>query len=414
MYKYFLLILLLSFFKANAQEVEIRSLKTYIDDPAIEQDEITFPVLVYDAELNPNLKISFDVNSEFEPRLSIVFRFCDKNWKPYTNLMLTNSGENILPYLNFTLLPSTIEDAKYHYDGTFPDADGYITLPFSGKWQYYITESNDTSVIYASGKFLVVRDPLEMRTSIKREILETQVLFPADLAKVFNLSVELTLPEDLFPFYVENAEIIENHKILYPFKVSKGDNNDFRQFYWDGSRRFRFTSKEIKPGNEYRQTDLRNTNIYSRKTVKAQFEGPETSRFFQEGRRDLNGASILMPYDDEYADYLNVEFNLRAPSDFNKDVLVTGAFNNWVLDPAYRLGNSGGFYTGVLNMKRGIYDYQYVAANVTNNKISEIDWVILEGNNWTTQNVYHVFIYYADPNLGGYDRIIGYSTIMSK
>lgn len=392
-----------------AQDIQIKSLKTYAN-----QDETSFPILVFEEERSPVLKISFDIDTEFEPRLSLVFRFCDKNWRPYTNLMLTNSGENTLPYLNFSLLPSTIKEAKYHYEGTFPDADGYVTFPFSGKWQYYITESNDTSVIYATGKFFVIRDPIQMKTSIKREILETQVLFPADLAKIFNVSVDFTLPEDLFPFYVQQAEIVENQKLLYPYIVTRNDNSEFRQFYWDGQRRFTFTSKQVKPGNEYRQTDLRNSNIYSNKDVKAQFEGPETSRFFQEGRKDLNGASVLSPYNDEYSDYLNVEFRLRAPSDFNKDVLVTGAFNDWVLDPYYKLQNSGGFYSGVINMKRGVYDYQYVAANVDGDYISDIDWLILEGNNWTTQNVYHVFIYYTDQNFGGYDRIIGFSKIVSK
>lgn len=392
-----------------ARSPVIKSLKAFSG-----ADETSFPVLVYEEDSSPSLKIIFDVDADMEPSLSIVFRFCDKNWKPYTNLMLTNSGENTYPYLDFSRLPSSVEGARYHFEGSFPDADDYVTFPFSGKWRYYITESNDTSVIYAEGKFFVIRDPVKIRTSLKKEILETQVLFPADLAKVFNITVDFTLPDELFPFYVQNTEIVENQKISYPYIVGRQENSEFKQFYWDGSKRFSFTSKEIKPGNEYRQTDLRNANVYNRKDVKAQIPGPDISRFFQQGRRDLNGASVLSPFNDEYSEYLEVEFNLRAPSDFRRDVLVTGAFNNWVLDPAYKLNNSGGYYSGVINMKRGLYDYQYVAADVYDDEVVEPDWLILEGNNWTTQNMYHVFVYYQDQNYGGYDRIIGYSKILSK
>ncbi|HAM10712.1 MAG TPA: hypothetical protein DCP74_10665 [Bacteroidales bacterium] len=71
-------------------------------------------------------------------------------------------------------------------------------------------------------------------------------------------------------------------------------------------------------------------------------------------------------------------------------------------------------YTKTIELKRGAYDYQYVVADVINGVIKNDDWLLLEGNTWETSNVYHVFLYYKDPNYGGYDRIIGYSKIISR
>ena len=76
--------------------------------------------------------------------------------------------------------------------------------------------------------------------------------------------------------------------------------------------------------------------------------------------------------------------------------------------------NNYGLYSKTIVLKRGIYDYQYVIADVINNVIKNDNWLYLEGNTWDTSNVYHVFLYYKDPNYGGYDRIIGYAKVVSR
>ena len=50
--------------------------------------------------------------------------------------------------------------------------------------------------------------------------------------------------------------------------------------------KLRFIAKDVRPGNEYRQTNLQNINIYNSKNVKAQFDGMEYSRFLLQGKRD--------------------------------------------------------------------------------------------------------------------------------
>ncbi|MCU7496807.1 MAG: hypothetical protein HF314_05115 [Ignavibacteria bacterium] len=388
----------------------ILSLKAYTN-----RDETTLPVLLYDESGSDLLTIEFDVDADHAPSLSIVFKFCDKNWVPYTNLFLTNTGQNIARNLDFEVLPVTVREAKYHFKGSFPDEYGYVDFPFSGKWRYFITDSQDTSKVYASGKFFALHPIMPANCTIKQEFLEDKNYFPSDLARVFNLTTDFNLPEELFPFYIENVEIIENHKIDYPYTVERTEDNTLNRYYsWDGNKKFSFTSKELRPGNEYRQTDLRNYNIFNSKNVNAQFDGIETSRFFKNGKNDLNGGSILTRYKDENAVYMNVTFRLRPPEDYAKKIFLVGPFSNWDVLPENEMTENDGLFTETLMLKRGVYDYQYVLAYLDDGKISGIDWVTLEGNSFATGNIYHVFIYYADPDKGGYDRIIGYQKVISR
>ena len=65
-------------------------------------------------------------------------------------------------------------------------------------------------------------------------------------------------------------------------------------------------------------------------------------------------------------------------------------------------------------LKRGIYDYQYVTADLNDDySIENESWIELEGNDWKTKNEYYIFLYYNSPEIGDYDKIIGYTQINS-
>ncbi len=405
-------IILISFFAFSSifpQKLEIKSLKAFAAD-----NEASLPVITPQRENNRYLSIEFDVAAPYEPNLVIVFRFCDRDWKPYQNLFLLNQGKNIAYNLSYASLPATVKEANYNYYGTFPDRNDYVDFPFSGKWRFYITDSQDTTKVYASGKFVVILDDIKISTSLKREQLEDKTYFPADMAKVYNITSEFNLPQKMFPTFVDHLEIIENQKFDYPVIVDKNFNTNQRQFYWNGDRKFTFTARDIRPGNEYRETDTRNINKFNSENVRAQFDGLEYSRFFKEEPRDLNGGSKLTFYKNDFATYLNVDFSIRPPGDVTGNIFLVGAFNNWQILPEYEMENNYGVYKISVQLKRGIYDYQYVTADLINGKIKNPDWYILEGNSWETVNDYHVFLYYNDPDKGGYDRIIGYNRILSK
>jgi len=391
-----------------SQNIQVKSLKYFPGN-----NMTGFPIIGAGAN-GGYLTIDFDIMAKQIPDLSIVFRFCDMNWKSYDNLFLANFGKNIARNINFEKLPTTVQQADYHFKGTFPDANNYVEFPFSGNWMFFITDSQDTSKVYGYGKFYVVQNAIEIQDTLTKETLESGNYFPTDLGKVFNITTNFYLDEAFYPAYVNNVTIIENQKIDYPIVINKDFNTNTRQFYWDANRKFEFIARDIRPGNEYRQVDLRDINKFNSVNVNAQFDGLEYSRFFKEGSRDYNGGSIIDNFKDLNATYLNVSFSIRPPENTYGDVFLVGAFNNWDVSPNYRMNYNSGIFSRTIQLKRGIYDYQYVLADYQNGNISNPDWYILEGNSWETSNEYNIFVYYKEPTNGGYDRIIAHSRIISR
>ncbi|MGB5849641.1 MAG: hypothetical protein WBH40_14200, partial [Ignavibacteriaceae bacterium] len=131
MLKYFALLLLLTGYDSiYTQDIQIKSLAIYTTD-----DRLALPVLTSENKFI----VEFDVLSDFEPTLSILFRFCEEGWMPTKNIFLLNQYRNSKQLFHFERLPVTVEDADYNFNGSFPDRDGFIELPFSGKWRFYIT-----------------------------------------------------------------------------------------------------------------------------------------------------------------------------------------------------------------------------------------------------------------------------------
>jgi hypothetical protein len=390
-----------------AQVVQVKSLKYYA-----ENNQAAFPVI--DAGSGGYLTIEFDLKATHIPDLAIVFRFCDMNWKAYDNLFLSNFGKNISRGLDFEKLPANVREADYHFKGKYPDANDYVEFPFSGNWMFYITDTQDTSIVYGYGKFYVVQNVNDIQDTLTNETLESGNYFPNDLGKVFNITTNFILNNKLFPGQVNSVIIIENRKIDYPIVINRTFNTDTRLYYWDANRKFSFIARDIRPGNEYRQVDLRDINLFNSVNVNAHRDGLEYSRFFKEGPKDHNGASLIDNFKDPNSTYLNVYFSISPPDNVYGDVFLVGSFNNWDILPDYRMDYNGGIFSKTISLKRGVYDYQYVLADYRNGNITNPDWYILEGNSWETVNEYNIFVYYNEPTNGGYDRIIAHSKIFSR
>ena len=387
-----------------SQEMIVKSLKVYTTE-----NEIALPVLTG----GNKLVIEFDVQSEFTPNMNVVFRFCDKGWTPTQNIFLFNPSYSTAYFLNFDDLPVTVvEDANYHHKSTYPDDGDQVRFPFSGKWRFYLTDTQDSSIVYATGKFYVVENIVDMDIKMQRDELSDKNYWPVELAKRFSLSSDFYLPEEFYPAFVDRIEIIDNQRTYYPIEVDRKTNTVFRFYKWDANRHFTFTARDIPAGNEFRQVDIRDPDLYSGRDVPAQIDGLEYSRFFLNYEKsDLNGGKIYENYRDAYSTYHNVTFSIRPPDDVYGNIFLVGAFNNWLLSPDYQLYNSEGIFSTIVTLKRGIYDYQYVVGDLENNEIINADWLILEGNTWTNRKEFDVFLYYNEQDKGGYERIIGYKRV---
>ena len=382
----------------------VKSLNVYTSD-----DKIALPVLTG----SNKLVIEFDVQGEYIPNMNVVFRFCDKGWTPTKNIFLLNTAYSTAYFLDFDELPVTvIDDARYHNKSTYPDDRGQVRFPFSGKWRFYLTDIQDSSIVYATGKFFVVEDLVDMEILLKRDELADKNYWPVELAKRFSLSSDFYLPEQFYPAFVDKIEIIDDQRIYYPIIVDRNTNTLFRFYKWDANRHFTFTARDIPAGNEFRQVDIRNPNLYLGRDVDAKLDGIEYSRFFLNYETiDLNGGKIYENYRDAYSTYHNVTFSIRPPDDVYGDIFLVGAFNDWLLSPNYQMYNSNGVFSITTYFKRGVYDYQYVVGEIEDGDVVNADWLILEGNTWTNKKEFDVFLYYNEQDKGGYERIIGYKRV---
>lgn len=401
MHKIFLIFIL---FIANSfSQIVIRSLHVYTTD-----DNRSFPVV----NSSNKLVIDFDVDSQNLPDLNIIFKFCDKNWNPTDNIFLQNQGQNTAFILNYISLPITVEEAKFHFSNKFPDSDGYVSFPYSGKWMFFVVDSKKPELSLAEGKFIVDLSEVQLDVNIKKSNLMDKIYTPNELSRSFEITVNAIIPDNLFPNFVEDVEIFRDHLVDFSLIQNRNDGlNINRDFKWDGANKLSFVFRDFRPGNGYRQVNLMNTNLYSAKNVQAQFDGFETTRFYSAPSIDFNGGMQLLNPKDPYANYMNVIFRLKPANEIYDDIYLLGAFNNWKISDDYKLEFDGNLFTKTILLKRGIYDYQY--AIVYKSK-DDVDLYSLEGNNYNTKSTINILMFYRDPQYGGYDRMIGFSRIHLK
>ena len=227
------------------------------------------------------LVIEFDVQGKFIPNMNIVFRFCDNGWTPTKNIFLLNSQYSTYYFLDFEELPiMVVDDARYHHKSAYPDDRDQVQFPFSGKWRFYLTDTEDSSIVYATGKFYVVNDDVNLGVNIKRDELEDQSYWPVELAKAINVTTDFYLPDDFHPSFVDRIEIVDNQRLYDPVVIDRETNTLYRFYKWDANRSFTFTARDIPAGNEFRQVDIRDHNLFIAKDVRAQLDGLELLQIF--------------------------------------------------------------------------------------------------------------------------------------
>lgn len=404
MLKKIFLFLLVTFVVTVADDdYEIKTLRIYQTG-----NEISFPI----ALLGSKVTIEFDIKSEAEPTWEILFLFCDKEWQPYDNLSLIDEQSNTERNLWFETLNISESRATFHYKGSFPNNN--VKFPRSGKWMFFIRDTYDTDMVYGEGKFYVVNKTIvKLETAISQKSMQGRDIVPAVFGEVNNIKVSVTLTDSLFLDKVENIEVIENKKMEDPIVINKTYDDEFRYYETDNVNSYYFFAKNIQPGSAYRQVNLMSVTKYSAPKTSAHFEGVEVSNKFHPSKRDNFGGSKLMNYEKPYAEYMDVEFKLSLPDGYYKNVYLVGAFTDWDVYPEFRMKEKDGLFTTTAELKRGIYDYQYVVVEFKNNYLSNIDWIELEGNSWATKRKYNVFLFYQSDEDGGYDEIIGYNRIWS-
>ncbi len=229
--------------------------------------------------------------------------------------------------------------------------------------------------------------------------------------RTISIRTNFSLPDSLFSANLKRIEIVTNRKFSYSMIIDRSTFTPDRYYEWDAGSQFSFIARNIRPGNEYRVTDIRDAGKYNAPPVYARFGEIELSNLYTKGKRDFNGASYLMDYRNDHADYLNVTFRIRPPDEIKSSIFLVGSFNNWKVLPEYEMFDDNGMMNLSVELKRGVYEYQYVTGQVVNGKVENLNWEVLEGNFYETENEYNIFLFYGTQEKGGYDKIIGYKKI---
>lgn len=418
MNKFSVLCILMFFNSIQGMEL-IKGLRTYSS-----RGEIFPPIIVYndfdstgtENTINDYIIIEFDVISKLKPNLQIVFKFCDKFWKEQDNLFLQNFNKDKFYNLQYSVAPNGILTYSYSFRQKFPDERKQITFPFSGKYKFLITEFNNENIVYGEGYFFVIYQEFPVRVIYSQEVIDDKIYDIMDFNRREKLQIDVTIPEKYEPFRLNEVEIIQNQKFFYSYFInfSRTTRYEFGKQISPNIRRF--VKRDLFPGNEYRQINLLNVEKYPNYKLLHSFEGIDISRKYNNGGYDLNGGNITYSKSDIFSEYLDYEFQLTLFEDYSKDVFIVGSFNNWKVLPEYKMIKNGNYYSKIVNLKRGIYDYQYVLGKIKGNEvlIEDEDWVEIEGNFWETENTYYIFVYYQSPDFGGYDKIVAFIEIKTK
>lgn len=379
-------------------------------------NEMLPPIIVHGDTLpngTPNtsnnfITVEFDVHMALPPNLEIRFFHCNRDWAQDRNIFLVDEYHNTLLTFSFAPAPNGVEHYTFHYANRYPDPAGVIRFTYSGNWIFQIVNGDDPSAILAEGRFLVVDALCPVRVSVANDYFSEAA---SPLNQVNRVTASVVVPKDLEQAFVTTADVYQDRRFYNPRRIDLNDADPYTFVDGIASLRKQFIVRNMHPGNEYRRLDISNMTAYPNGQPVRLIGGPDLSRFYSEGPRDLGGSARVREFGGLRSDYLLVEFRLSLQHNPESDIFLAGAFNQWRPTAADRLAYDPEqqWYSIREWIRRGVYDYQYIIGtwDETSGEVLGQDWLTLEGNDFRTVADYTVVLYYNDPRFGGFDRIVG-------
>lgn len=394
----FLAAIALISFSVSAQEVYSTKIKGLrVNGEAKDR----FPV----AGLNSDtVSIEFDLDNSQPEDYRVKFYQCDKDWNVTQNQFVNDEMRNSTKFpIPFEHAPAGVQHYVYHYTLRVPGFPGVEKFPFSGNYIFEIWDKEQITLL-AKGRFFVVEHRIPFALTIRNRYLPSTGIPFNQVNKIqfaIVLSDDATSETDrIIPNFVRTADIYKNRELHSSYRIDVDDNNPHTFVDGYGTGNLVFSVDDVQPGNEYRHLDLTDVDYYPADRLSRARDGADVGRMFHQASPDHDGqAEILI--NSQYSDYIKFQFELDRESDDLSPLYVVGDFNDWTPRDAWKMSFDGTTDRYVLQteLRRGIYDYQYVSRGN--------DWRAVEGNDWRTVNQYTVLLYYHDIRFGGLDRIIG-------
>jgi hypothetical protein len=375
-------------------------IKTIILKPALTN---TYAPII---KLGQQLILSFDDLNADEHRYFYKIEHYSYDWSP-SNILeseyidgyaedrirsFENSFNTLQPYTNYQLsIPNESTAIKISGNYLLSVFNEYEELVFKRRFVVYESKVDIGVAIYRSRDISAIQEKQSVEFIVNHPNL-----------RINNPSKEI-LPVILQNNNWQNAieglkpQFYRGNQLLYKYnkETSFWGGNEFLYFDSKSIRNSTLNIANVELGNE-----LYHTYLY---TNEERIGLPYTLN------PDINGNFIVRTLnginDHIDADYSWVHFSLKCLENLdNKEVFLSGNFNNWQLNDANKLNYNvkTGLYEAVLLLKQGFYNYQFV----TKNKEGYISNHDIDGSHFQTDNDYTVLIYYKKFGFR-YDRVIG-------
>ncbi len=178
-------------------------------------------------------------------------------------------------------------------------------------------------------------------------------------------------------------------------------------------------------GNEYRRFETVSTNYPGMGVERIERDAPVFNMMLyadepraaknynydqtQHGRYVVRDADVNDP--DTEADYVMTNFTLLMEPQEGYDIFLEGDFTDRRFTPMSRMiyNEASGAYEQSLLLKQGSYNYQYLAVPAGSMKG---ETKLIEGDKFQTVNEYTIMVYHR-PRGSRFDRLVGYTTVLS-
>lgn len=359
-------------------------------------------------QLGTSFQFQFDDLFGNEANYYYEIIHCDYNWVP-TNIPKNEylQGFDNQRIQNYSNSFNTLQIYS-HYNLSIPNQ---FTQQLRLSGNYILKILNEDREVVFSRKFMLYEDiatvPLQIKRARNVSVIESKQ----------NLEFSIKSNSIIFQNPLKNIRVtllqngnfnnaIKNIKPQYTIGNDLIYKYDTETQFWAGNEFLYFDNKNIRVASNYiakidSSTDIYNCLLY---TNNARKNFPYT-RF-----EDVNGNFVVnnanASNNEIEADYAWIYFSLSAPTyRLNKDIYITGMFNNYSLSPEYKMdyNEKKGIYEKPILIKQGFTNFQYVIAD---NKGVIDNENAIDGNFYQTENEYTVLVYYKE-NTARYDRIIG-------
>ncbi|MHC0446023.1 type IX secretion system plug protein [Flavobacterium sp. 3-218] len=397
-------IFLFIFTLAKAQEKEIDPPYNIKTVSFIQNGSNVTPIF----ELGSSFTFQFDDLFGNEANYYFEIVHCDYNWIPTeipkTDYVLGMDNQRITDFSNsFNTL-----QVYTHYRLSFPNQ---FTQQLRLSGNYMLKILNEDREVVFSRKFILFENHCTVGAQVKRSrnlsnidykqnldftILSNDIAFQTPLQNVKVLLLQNG------NFHTEIKNIVPQYTIgnqlIYKY--------DKETQFWGGNEFLYFENKDIRAASNNVAKIGSNNDIYNAFLYTNAARGNQIYTLYEDVNGNFVVKNINGSNNDIEADYAWVYFSLSAPAfRINKDIYITGMFNNYSLSPEYKMdyNNDKGVFEKAIMIKQGFTNFQYTVAD----KKGVIDFEnAIDGNFYQTENEYTILVYYKEAT-DRYQRVIG-------